>query len=541
MDIPSRGPSKGGPGRGQRRKAPLEWLVKEAEESRLREEAQQRSSRAKPSERSKRADKRRKLKENAEPSERSIRADKRRESKEKVERCISFFREYDKATNMILAQIPGGLERLDRGVKKLGLDSKKRKELGFGTPESMAWMDHNEKLAGIANSPIPDKIDRLENMKNTKRYEYYYKEGITYEEQKTISSTWAYLDNHQKYLHSLKETLQEQYETLGIEVEKYKDQRNALRGLDLSRLQRDLAEMQQRYHTFARSVSPEILELAVKGYKAELDPKVISPLILSRANKLVERASETVFDEKIAEKQELQKRAAEDLRLEGHGCYFFLNSQMHETNYYLKHPDLVILRQGGKVGCGITCTQMVAADKNKAYSRYDKEDMLQVFKRKYPLVQELQEGVAGTFTAMHPPVLQDIGHPIRYEYDHILSILSQKVYDAGFQSHQEYAYMDDHPRYITVDQFKSAIGQKGPIFAYLTRIRKDKEPGTSKHLYTHVILIDAMEEGRIVYRDPYTGQGGAVSWEDFLEVWDGRACIPAEQPSPSLRESRSDR
>ena len=83
---------------------------------------------------------------------------------------------------------------------------------------------------------------------------------------------------------------------------------------------------------------------------------------------------------------------------------------------------------------------------------------------------------------------------------------------------------------------RSAISQGEPIFAGLARICEDRKPGTQKHLRYHVILIDTMEtidgEEHIVYWEPHLGQVASVSWKDFLEVWDGTACIPAEQTSP---------
>src|SRR5207249_2860522 len=94
------------------------------------------------------------------------------------------------------------------------------------------------------------------------------------------------------------------------------------------------------------------------------------------------------------------------------------------------------------------------------------------------------------------------------------------------------SYMGHDPRNITVEQFKSAIGQGKPVFACLTRIREDRTRGTGQWWRSHTILIDAVEEidGEecIVYRNPAFGQGAAVSWKDFLEVFDGRACIPIE-------------
>ncbi|HEY4034605.1 MAG TPA: hypothetical protein VGL94_11640 [Ktedonobacteraceae bacterium] len=486
---------------------------------------------------------------------------------------IKFFRKYDEKTNSILEQLPGVLEHLHDYLKedgspkkmKLGLDSEKEKELGLNEQDGARMLDW-ERSAGIADFPIPYLIKRLEKEirtlhENYEKYEEDEKNGIANEnarkivktEKEGIVTALKTFDKYKAYLTSLQEILQKQYEELERVLKKYKDKRNELRNLpNLPNLQSELSKKYQGYLTFTNELPlpPQAKDLLLQRYQDSLDPKVVSPLILSMSNKLVEQANETVFDETIAEMQELQKRVAEDLGLENfqHGDNFFLNSQKYETDYYSRHTNLVLLQQKGD-NCGKVCVQMVAADKDNRYSERslqdgqnelrslaaaDKEHASGAAKILYafdclPPQPGYSPGEGETWAIMHPIVLRRIGHPIKYELlwsENIFHKWGYSAYDPTSPLYQEYSSTGSDPRNTTVDQFKSAISQKSkeePIIVRISRKRTDVYPGSTKYEHNHFIIIDAIEtingEERIMYRDPALGKGcqlqrllGGLGW-----------------------------
>src|SRR5258708_10749211 len=295
---------------------------------------------------------------------------------------------------------------------------------------------------------------------------------------------------------------------------------------------------------------------AISEYKGQIDKKAVSPSILSEANMLAMRADEleSFFDEKIAEMQGKLKDAAEDLALEDYVSHFYLNQQRRKTDYYSRHPNLVHIQQGVRVSeCGLVCTWMVAADRNENFlQRSEVEKMLEEAEKLNPVLK--MNDKAGILAIIYPMLLKALKHPIEYQFVEERNIIQQKQPPANNPKmlpmegliQKYHSHMGRYPHNTTVDQLKKAIGQKGsegeviPVIVCLIRERKARDPQSENRFDCHAIIIDALKtidgEECVVFRDPNTEvsvltgkpltEEVAISWKDFLEIWDGRASIP---------------
>lgn len=383
--------------------------------------------------------------------------------------------------------------------------------------DKMFWKD------GVADNNIPSKIEHLKGIISNYKDKSSQSE-ITDERREELDRKSKLVGKYIDYLNLWQEQLQKQYEKIYKAVTEYKKKRR-----ELSTLKRQSGQYNEDLQNFQDGLSLKndtkrlLWDRAMERYKVE-HSDAVSLLVLDGSNKLVEQFNEleTTLDKKIARMQELQKRAVEDLGSHKEDCddHYFLKSQKHETDYYSEHEDLVCLQQARGMECGIICTQMVAAGHNTDYSaKWDKvEKMLESFEHFY------SKSIRGNVPPIiYPIVLKQIGYPVKYQYcgNEPASLIRQRYL----------SYMGHEPQPITVDQLRNVIeGGKGPIIMVILRNREDKDRRSALYYRAHAILIDAMEtrngEEHILYRDPWFGKGFCVSWKDFLEVCDGRACIP---------------